>query len=815
MWAMLKSFILMFLLLTENCSNSKGQTTDGNSNVGAGDPNSYLEPDIIETLKCNASCTEDSCHSYSAVEEKHCHCDEICTKFKDCCHGFEICRNVTQETPGVLEHVTRFLPYMRCEDIITSRGYIKFQLISKCPKGFRDDEIAKRCLFSPRGWKGVPLTDGIVSFKNINCAICHEKWKDVEPWTLKRNCNTTNCKFYFYDEPDETLPIFKSYSIAVRPCFLYRPTPIQECSMNESDHLMNAIPISSLKSCGIYNVPLKYGKRLGIQYKDVNCFLCNGLNNATNVSCSQPVFKAKLSAGHGSGTSLKVLLDTSQLTATVCTEWDLFDVDLGECQPVVCSEGYIFNNGDCRKLVYLTLNFSNDSQLPTETTALERQLMQSIGIGSSENSPLGSKESTFLDTDAGVVAYEARSNPALAFMECTEKHHVALGSRERRNRGILANISKEPFWKISGDDATLNLTSFLCANASSLSCPKVLYPKESYEWKDDTPIIGQSFYLQPNQFEIVEDYVFICRDALIEKWSLFQGFMTDDRIQGIATLIGSSLSLAGLAYTFLTYTLLSPLRTLPGKMLMHLCVALFLAQLLFLTGLNRTTDQGVCKAIAMVEHYLWLASFLWMNAISWNTMKTFSSNGLKNHSKKRKSLLFGILYSWGTPCLIVMACAVIEFTTLGGFRVGYGNTDVCWISNPYALLFAFALPVGLVILGNTFMFSYTVYNIFRVTQVAKLSKAEKENHQRIWLYVKLSSVMGLTWMFGFLASFVGSPALWYVFIVFNTTQGVLIGAGFSMNKRIIRMYSSEYSVTSSFKSDDSAKSNCMTISSVS
>ena len=48
--------------------------------------------------------------------------------------------------------------------------------------------------------------------------------------------------------------------------------------------------------------------------------------------------------------------------------------------------------------------------------------------------------------------------------------------------------------------------------------------------------------------------------------------------------------------------------------------------------------------------------------------------------------------------------------------------------------------------------------------------------------------MGLTWLFGFLANIPGLWPLWYVFIVLNTLQGVMIFVAFVMNARVLQMY---------------------------
>jgi hypothetical protein len=55
------------------------------------------------------------------------------------------------------------------------------------------------------------------------------------------------------------------------------------------------------------------------------------------------------------------------------------------------------------------------------------------------------------------------------------------------------------------------------------------------------------------------------------------------------------------------------------------------------------------------------------------------------------------------------------------------------------------------------------------------------------IYAKLSVVMGLGWMIGFLATFTGLTALWYVFIVFNSLQGAFICLAFVITRQVLRL----------------------------
>ncbi len=48
----------------------------------------------------------------------------------------------------------------------------------------------------------------------------------------------------------------------------------------------------------------------------------------------------------------------------------------------------------------------------------------------------------------------------------------------------------------------------------------------------------------------------------------------------------------------------------------NLCISLGIAQLIFVAGIDRSTDSGIvpihCQAIAVLLHYFFLVSFMWM-----------------------------------------------------------------------------------------------------------------------------------------------------------------------------------------------------------
>lgn len=78
----------------------------------------------------------------------------------------------------------------------------------------------------------------------------------------------------------------------------------------------------------------------------------------------------------------------------------------------------------------------------------------------------------------------------------------------------------------------------------------------------------------------------------------------------------------------------------------------------------------------------------------------------------------------------------------------------------------------------------------KITATARLSKLAREsiaNRQRkdkwlFLLYTKLALLMGLTWVFGFVAAYADSVILWWLFIFANSLQGFFILVAFTSFK---------------------------------
>ncbi|XP_071954939.1 latrophilin receptor-like protein A [Antedon mediterranea] len=250
-------------------------------------------------------------------------------------------------------------------------------------------------------------------------------------------------------------------------------------------------------------------------------------------------------------------------------------------------------------------------------------------------------------------------------------------------------------------------------------------------------------------------------------------FVPYNDAQTILSVVGCILSLIALALTFIVYSLLPSLRTLPGKSIMSLTVALFAAQFILTFGAGQTNNSIICTLIAVAMHFFWLASFFWMSVLAYDISKTFNNTHNRSKEINRKSFTNYSTTAWGTPFVIVTICFVFSLN-VKSLDFDYGSPFVCWISNNVASLIIFGGPVLSSVCLNIILFGLTVHGVRGTMKTSStLRSSRSTSHStcsEIKIYVKITSLMGFSWFFGFVATFTGAEILWYFFIVLCSLQ---------------------------------------------
>ena len=356
------------------------------------------------------------------------------------------------------------------------------------------------------------------------------------------------------------------------------------------------------------------------------------------------------------------------------------------------------------------------------------------------------------------------------------------------------NVSEVPIlvsWRNSNlTDIGWNesVTAIVC-EADIMSCDTVTFQADEYIEKGESIIIYDG---TQQEVKILERYVLrldsnaivFCSSLLSNLTGVLYSDNTDSLVEGILSVIGGTLSMVCIVLTMITYCMFEQIRTRAGKCVMNLCVALFFAQLSFHVSDTFVSYHEACAAMAVLQHYFWLVAFLWMNVLAFDISCTFADLKPSNVDSDSARLRLFALYAWGLPAVLVAVCLVLDLSSSLPFS--YGSSTMCWIAGPRAVVYYFATPLALIITANAVLFVRTIVGLRRALTIADKARQPLQQRKTFVIYVRLTSLMGFTWLFGFLANIDGLSFLWYLFILCNTCQGVFIGLSFALTPTVRR-----------------------------
>ncbi|XP_011669386.1 adhesion G protein-coupled receptor E2-like [Strongylocentrotus purpuratus] len=227
---------------------------------------------------------------------------------------------------------------------------------------------------------------------------------------------------------------------------------------------------------------------------------------------------------------------------------------------------------------------------------------------------------------------------------------------------------------------------------------------------------------------------------------------------------------------------------------MTLCGTLFLAQcLLMFGGMVSKVSRHLCTVFAVVSHFSWLMVFTVSTMIALDLSRTFGSHGtIRISTANRKLLVSYLSFATGVPFLIVGI--TLTLSSLLGEDIGlrYGDQSSCWVGDGRANLFVFGIPVLVLLCLNLFLFAKTIRGIARSKKIGMTlhegKKVSSYAQELLKIAIKVSSIMGFTWLFGFVAAFSKQEALWFIFIILNAFQGVYIFLAFTATRRVSHMW---------------------------
>ena len=311
----------------------------------------------------------------------------------------------------------------------------------------------------------------------------------------------------------------------------------------------------------------------------------------------------------------------------------------------------------------------------------------------------------------------------------------------------------------------------LCKNEPE-RCSKVYFNKENFSVINNNTIVLHQYnkVLDRSSYRRVGDGIVTCFEHLSDKPMTKPTARILLMLKGITSLVCTCLSLFSLMVTFITYCVFSRLRNLPGKCVMCLVVALFLAQFTFEIGNLPGHIPLLCLITSLVQHYSWLASFAWMNVLSFNVWKSFTTlKNIESKSERNRDFVRYSLYAWLSPMVFIIPCTVLHF--IDSFEIGYMTTGYCWLMRGRSVIYFFAVPVALVMMFNLGMFVTSAVAIHKSLKSSQLVR-ETGLTRELWVLVRVATLMGITWVFGFAAWI--HDILAFIFIILNGSQGFLI-----------------------------------------
>nr|XP_057942709.1 serine-rich adhesin for platelets [Doryrhamphus excisus]XP_057942710.1 serine-rich adhesin for platelets [Doryrhamphus excisus] len=257
------------------------------------------------------------------------------------------------------------------------------------------------------------------------------------------------------------------------------------------------------------------------------------------------------------------------------------------------------------------------------------------------------------------------------------------------------------------------------------------------------------------------------------------------------TYIGCGVSAIFLSLTLLTYLAFGKLRKdVPSKILIQLCLALLLLNLVFLVDawLALYPDAtGLCISTAWFLHYFLLVAFTWMGLEAMHMylaiIKVF--NSYISHYMLRFSVV-----GWGVPMIVVIIVIAVDKDNYG--LVSYGRfsdgttDDFCWLRNDIAFYVAVVAYFCVIFLFNFIMFLAVLVQVCRMKRQNPHNSHHRTTGQDLRSVVGITFLLGLTWGFAFFAWGPVNLPFMYLFAICNSFQGFFIFVFHCAVKDVVR-----------------------------
>jgi hypothetical protein len=789
-----------------------------------------------------------------------CYCDKACNDvFNDCCSDYKQSCSMNSKLKADFDDFYRLDDKWRCETMNVNTGGCSkprgLWVVAQCPDLWPNGEVKTKC-HNPAvalqahtflSYLPVVALPSLLTYRNRYCAICNNV-STYKFWTLIFKAGAIPPPNYTPNDLATFIEKYSQFEDGIRPEEGQRirwctyPEVISTCPNTTSEHHM--------KNCEQGTAGLVeeiWSRKI---FKNRDCALCNGYR----LTCGVSVTSVSPCNIDGSSISRAISLRDYGISMTTksCRKNEVYDTFLKKCR-----QTYVINtlhSGYADEYqVTMSVLIKTNAVYFIDTFILERSLSEYFKVNKSKindveiirnnvvgnlelffkfNIQLTQAQSLILATDVKLNGSSNETTTLRRLFKFSEVFQLPVGFQKftiYRQKIRQVNCTRPQVYQY-GDYIFLHSLKIRVLstgaiyeqfeyyrnstekNASVTVCLKFVshqcngsYIKlnsSEFSFTGNLTLVYNSLMFKLGDYIYNNGLVYICVDFEKEYTTSTGNTAPKDELAlVILTWIGFILSIIGLLILILTYVIFKELRTLPGKNLMNLSISLCLAEIFWLVGSMLDNYPTTCTVVAIVIHYSFLAFFTASSVIAFHSCLVFGRKMTIRRSVSENNKIF-VIYSlivWGIPGLFLLIFGLLD--RYGVFAIDYGKAVVCWLGTRQSKIYLFILPFGILLLFNLILFIVVAVRLRenqRSSAKALGKEAKKRESQNIKVCLKLSTLMGFSWLFGLLQVAVETEtdAFAYLFIIFVSFQGLFICAAFLFQRKCYELYNTLMSSSS-------------------
>ena len=329
-------------------------------------------------------------------------------------------------------------------------------------------------------------------------------------------------------------------------------------------------------------------------------------------------------------------------------------------------------------------------------------------------------------------------------------------------------------------------------------CQGFRLPESAFTIENGSLITNDGYVYDEGRFILGNASAVICQANTYTDFS-------EKSVLGITTIVLCSISPLCLICRLVLQGFWQKYKSFPGRMQFNLVLAMAFAIALLLFSPLATEEDKLCVSLAVLKYYAFLASFVWMTCVAGDTWWALRKSTACQFSHVGSSIVAYLLLGWLLPFIMTITVLSVDLSNVEtSFAPRFGGSG-CWITQKLPLILFFFLPFFISVVLNIVFFILTI-RMLKTAFLASNAIRKSNESQHPWhIYIKLFIIMGLTWLVGFAAVWVDSLFVWFLFVVFNSSQGIFIFLAFVVEFSRIKNIFSCFRCHSDYKESSSVQ----------